>query len=189
MFSQWVKRPWSYCFGKPEGGCSTTPIAVKGLTGVTAISAGYEHTCARLGTGTVKCWGDNTGGELGNGTYTGPQMCLNGPCSSTPIVKGLTETTAVAVGEDQACALLSTGTAKCWGQNSYGELGNGTTTHSLVPVSVKGLTGATAIAAGDQQTCALLSTGTVKCWGDNTYGQLGNGTATSSPVPVAVTGL
>jgi alpha-tubulin suppressor-like RCC1 family protein len=78
---------------------------------------------------------------------------------------------------------------KCWGDNTFGQLGNGTLTNSSTPVQVNGITTATAVALGYGHTCALLSGGTVECWGWNILGQLGNGTATDSSVPVAVSGL
>ena len=81
------------------------------------------------------------------------------------------------------------GTITCWGNNDYGQVGNGTTTNSLTPVSMSGLNGVTQISAGGEDTCALLTGGTVKCWGYNGYGQLGNGTNTDSSTPVTVTGL
>jgi alpha-tubulin suppressor-like RCC1 family protein len=166
--------------------CSTTPVAVKGLTGATAIASGSGwHSCARLSTGTVKCWGDNEYGELGNGR-TGAKFD-----SSVPVfVEGLTGVTAVsALGSIHSCALLSTKMVKCWGDNSDGDLGNGTTVSSSVPVAVKDLTGVTSVSAGDIHNCALLSTKTVNCWGDNGSGDLGNGTRISSSIPVAVKDL
>ena len=165
---------------------STVPVSVTGLTGATAISTGNSHTCALLSGGTVKCWGYNYHGELGNGTTsTSPPYGSTVPVSVT----GLTGATAIAAGSAHTCALITGGTVKCWGGNGYGELGDGTTTDSTVPVSVTGLTGATAISTGDSHTCALLSGGTVQCWGWNNDGQLGNGTRYSATAPVSVTGL
>jgi alpha-tubulin suppressor-like RCC1 family protein len=185
--------------------CSTTPVVVPGLTGVTAIAVGWWQVCALLSTGTVECWGDNEFGELGDGTHTGgPEACTVGACSATPVaVSNLGGVTAIAGGWDHTCALLSGGTIECWGSNSAGQLGDGTSTGpqschsnddepcSTTPVAVSGLSGVSAVAAGEEQTCALLSGGTVECWGGTYDGELGNGTsgAMSQTTPVAVSGL
>jgi hypothetical protein len=87
------------------------------------------------------------------------------------------------------CALLSDSTAKCWGNNEAGQLGDGTTSTRSTPVSVSGLSKAIAIAAGWNHTCALLNNGTVKCWGHNDHGQLGDGTTANKRTPVSVLGL
>ena len=102
---------------------------------------------------------------------------------------GAATVTAVSAGNDQACALLSDTTVKCWGPNSRGQLGDGTHTWRLTAVAVRGLSGATAVSAGGQSSCALLADGTVRCWGDNEDGQLGDGTTTNRSTPVAVVGL
>jgi hypothetical protein len=95
----------------------------------------------------------------------------------------------ISAGGSHTCALAASGTIKCWGNNTSGQLGDGTTTNSSTPVTVSGITNATSISAGYHHTCALLAGGTIKCWGYNFYGQLGDGTTTNSSTPVAVTGI
>lgn len=82
---------------------------------------------------------------------------------------------AIAAGVNHTCALMANGNVRCWGQNRYGQLGNGVDFQesSKTPVDVKNLTNAVAIATGDYYTCAVRFNGTVKCWGANDYGQLG----------------
>lgn len=176
-------------------------IAVSHLTEATAIAAGEEHSLALLKNGTVVAWGGNSYGQLGDGTTGGPESCRYGPCSKKPVgVVGLSGVAAIAAGGDHSLALLNNGTVMAWGENTYGELGNGTTTMSDVPVAVKGLTGVVAIAAGEEHSLALLSNGTVMAWGDNAEGELGDGTSAGpelcapgpqacSTTPVAVKGL
>jgi alpha-tubulin suppressor-like RCC1 family protein len=94
-----------------------------------------------------------------------------------------------SLGAAHTCALLADGTAKCWGNNYDGQLGDGTNTNKNTPVTVSGLTNAVAIAGGAAHTCALLSDGTAKCWGNNYYGQLGDGTFIDKNTPVTVSGL
>jgi alpha-tubulin suppressor-like RCC1 family protein len=149
--------------------CSTTPVKVTGLSGVRALSASQGHTCALLSDGTVFCWGHNDAGQLG----IPPKVCSQiYPCSSTPVVvAGLSGVTAVATGGQHTCALLSDTTVRCWGDNTYGQLGdNAAQKNSLKPVTVvtasgAPLAGVTAISAGDAFSCALLSGGSVVCWG------------------------
>src|SRR6266403_1885905 len=164
---------------------ASTPVAVPGVGGAAAVSGGGYHTCARFPDGTLECWGRNDAGPLGDPATTTD-------VSRVPVrVTGITTATAVTAGIFDTCTLLQDGTVRCWGRNSEGQLGNGTTTSSSVPVTVSGITPA-ALAPGAEHSCALFRDGTVRCWGDNNFGQLGNGTApgTISSIPSApVTGI
>ena len=91
-------------------------------------------------------------------------------------VPGLTGVTAIAAGSLHSGVLLNDGAIRAWGDNAFGQHGQGKTTHRFTPVSVSGLTGVTAIAAGDEHSLALRDDGTVWGWGDNFYGELGTGT-------------
>lgn len=181
------------CWGDNYGGQlgdgttedSDTPVDVVGLSsGVTAIAAGELHTCALTSSGGVKCWGYNYSGQLGDGTWDDRY---------TPVdVVGLTTgVLAITAGEWHTCALMVGGGVKCWGNNNSGELGDGITTDSTIPVGVVGLSsGVTSIAGGYGFTCAVMSgTGGAKCWGGNDAGQLGDGTLIDRHTPIDVSGL
>ena len=125
------------------------------------ITAGYAHTCALRQTGTITCWGWNWSGQLGN------NQSGDDADSSVPVeVLGITDATQITAGGFHACALRQTGTITCWGNNEFGQLGNGQSgdnADSSVPVEVLGITDATQITAGDTRTCALRQTGTITC--------------------------
>src|ERR1700687_2758122 len=165
---------------------SSVPGPVNGLSsGVTAIGGGNYHTCALTTAGGVWCWGLNLFGRLGYGSME--DVWGGSPVSVTGLTSGVS---AIAVGLEHTCALTTAGAGLCWGRNREGQLGNGTTTNSSVPVSVTGLpSGVAAIAAGLYHTCALTTAGGVLCWGYNYSGELGNGATTNSSAPVPVTGL
>jgi hypothetical protein len=149
------------------------------LGNVTAIATGSSHSCALLSNGTVRCWGHNRDGQLGNGTTT------DFPAAA-PVVGLGGMAAAIAAGEFHTCALLRDGTVHCWGDNWYGQLGDGTTTDRTTPVAASGLRDVTAIAAGEDHTCALLRDGTARCWGYNEFGQLGNGESEYATMPSPV---
>lgn len=151
------------------------PTQVRDLTSVVSVSAGHKHACAVTAGGGVFCWGDNSAGQLAAAKDADIQICrLNSPCSQIPVpVSGLPGASAVAAGGEHTCALLKDGTARCWGANSYGQLGDGGTARSSAPVQVKGLSSAVAIAAGMYHSCAVISDGTVQCWGLNDFARLG----------------
>ncbi len=165
------------------------------LAGITAVATGQSHTCALDQGGYVWCWGTNAAGELGDGTTLtrsiAKRVCATGSgqdCTNGTLLSGVT---AIAVGESFSCALTTSGGAICWGYNVYGQIGDGTTTNRLLPVSVSGLSsGVTGLSAGNFHACAALTTGGVKCWGFNLDGELGDGTLISktSPVSVCATG-
>jgi alpha-tubulin suppressor-like RCC1 family protein len=161
----------------------STPVTVTGLPlNLAQIAAADDHTCALLTDGTVKCWGQNNKGQLGDGTTSD---------RSTPVaVSGLTDVAQIALGDAYTCALLNSGDVECWGLNAFGELGNGTTTDSKSPVFVTGIgPGVRAISAGDATTCAVLLSTQVSCWGDDGSGELGNGSVGGqSDTPVMVSG-
>jgi alpha-tubulin suppressor-like RCC1 family protein len=152
-----------------------------------AVVGGFLFSCGLHVGGTVKCWGDNEYGQLGDGTMVDS-------ASPTP-VSGLTGVTAITAGSYHACALLSDQTARCWGADYDGQLGDGRVLYpgppygSSVPVAVSSLRGVVAISAGGDFTCALLSDRTVACWGKNYTGELGDVTGANSPTPVAVPGV
>ena len=199
---------------------SRVTFTATGTLGFTAtrLSAGWLHTCAVTTGGAAYCWGDNSFGELGNGTTTGST-------APAPVSGGLTFTT-ISAGIDFTCGITTTQAAYCWGDNSGGKLGTGTTTSTTAPAAVSSNASFATISAGDIGACAVTTGGAVYCWGgsntapvlasgdltfvmvsasswencgvapggaaycwgDNSFGELGNGTTTGSAVPVAVSG-
>lgn len=144
-------------------------LAVSSPPNVIAISAGRRHTCALTDNGKVWCWGDGISGQLGIGPalqfweFPVEVRSVGGPA------------VGISAGSLHTCAVLNGGAAWCWGNNSFGQLGDGTTTNRFVPVDVFGLnSGVAAIDAGISHTCARVAVG-VQCWGTTALAPLGMG--------------
>jgi alpha-tubulin suppressor-like RCC1 family protein len=154
------------------------------LTGALAVTGGYDFSLALMSDHTLMAWGGNPYGQLGDATYTERDNPV--PVSSA---SGLTDVSQVSAGWEHAVAVKSDGTVWTWGQNGTGELGNGTTTMSNVPIQVSALNNVIAVSGGDCHTAALKADGTVWTWGCNDRGQLGDGTNVERHSPVQVSGL
>ena len=162
------------------------------LTGVTQISQGGYHGCARLTNGQARCWGDNEDGQLGTGTVF--------PTTRPVVVRrqggtALTGVVAIFAGVDTTCAQVTGGQVRCWGYDTSGQNGDGTIGSPdgrKVPTPVRNLTNTgnllnvTQLHMGGSHACVRLSNGEARCWGENGDGQLGNGGTTDKPVPVKV---
>ena len=155
-----------------------------------AVSAGYVHTCAVLDNGDLKCWGRNYHGQLGDGGNTD----TDAP-SSTAINLGTGRTAvAVAAFAFYTCAILDNGDLKCWGQDNFGQLGDGgsntnTNAPSSTAIDVGSGRTSVAVSAGSYHTCAILDNGDLKCWGQDAGGQLGDGGSfihTNAPSSTAI---
>ena len=178
---------WGLNTGRQLADGTTTsrplPVATGGITGVTAISVGANFTLARLSDGRVAAWGSPVSGRLGNGN-TG--LTPTWPVFAT----GITTAVAVEAGESHALAVLADGTARGWGTNGAGQVGDGTSgTDRTTPVVVSGLSALAAVSAGGSHSLAVKTDGTAWSWGSNQFGQLGTGNTTARTTPGAVTGV
>jgi alpha-tubulin suppressor-like RCC1 family protein len=198
---------WGYNYaGQLGNGTATTvpqpsPVAVAGGLRFAKVSAGFEHTCGVTTGGAAYCWGHSGYGQLGNGDRAGPESCnqLNAdPCSMTPaaVVGGLSFAT-VSAGGLHTCGVTTEGAAYCWGDNTYGQLGNGNRVGpencpfgacSAAPVAVVSGLSFAMVSAENLNTCGVTTGNAAYCWGYNFYGQLGDGTKTDRTSPVAVAG-
>jgi alpha-tubulin suppressor-like RCC1 family protein len=158
-----------------------SPVLVAGGLAFAAVNTGVFHTCGVTTAGAAYCWGRNILGELGDGDTVQRS-------SPTPVAGGLTFARLGRIGFYHTCGVTADGAAYCWGANSYGQLGDGTTTWEASPVQVKGGLTFADVSAGSYHTCGVTSRGAAYCWGANVVGQLGDGTFTQRTSPVAVAG-
>ncbi len=162
---------------------SAAPAVVPSIDPMKSIGLGANHTCGVTTTGTVWCWGDNTGHQLGDGKG----LATSGPTAVQ--AAGLTGIERVVGGAGHTCALEKSGRVDCWGVNDHGQAGTDSGGADVTaPTIVKGVSpvGAVSIAAGAGHTCAVLKGGVLVCWGDNSFGKLGAGTGPDASNPVEV---
>ena len=186
-----VQRPFSWgadYFGQLGDASALRPApsrlsatAVSGIGEALAVAAGGDHSLALLRDGTVRAWGVNTHGELGDGSLSDRYVPVP--------VTGLANVRAIAAGADHSLALTQAGRVYAWGHNLFGQLGTGTPASSTVPAAVSNLADVVAIAAGNGFSLALTRDGHVYGWGSNYFGQLGTGDTTDRSTPAAVSGL
>lgn len=157
---------------------SSTPVGVQGIGGTAIeVELGIQHACARLTNGSVKCWGRNHVGELGNGTTVD---------SHTAVTANIGSVSQISAGAEFACARRANGTTFCWGRNNEGQLGIGTSDFNVhpTPTQVSTVLDAVDLGSGWYHTCIRRATQGLRCWGRDDHGQIGNGTV----VPLQVVG-
>lgn len=170
--------------------CEATALPIPSISGGAAVGAGGSHTLALMNNGTIKAWGRNFDGELGNGMQT-TSGCF---CEMNIVdVLGMTNVLAVASGNISSHALKDDGTVWGWGGDNFGQLGDGNANLTgcfceLTPVQAVGLSGITAIAAGSFHVLALKNDSTVWTWGSNSNGQLGyvGGSSSATPTQISI---
>lgn len=177
----------TYCWGWQEQGqvgdgsfdyLVATPHEIPGAFDAVAIDAGYQHTCAVMSDGGVKCWGYDRFGQVGNGTAGSPNVPND--------VIGVENAIDVGTGAYFSCALIDDGTVKCWGHGYHYQLGNEQLIETdTATETARNIDGATAMAVGGEFVCVIVD-GKVKCWGRNDVGQLGRGTTNPDPGVAAV---
>jgi alpha-tubulin suppressor-like RCC1 family protein len=180
------------CWGSPPGdgiGSNTfSPAFVADLERYVMVTSGSYHVCGITTRSAVKCWGDNFGRKLGDLAF-GPHASAPRANAPRTALEG-TSFRWVTAGRNHTCAITTSGALKCWGNNGFGQLGNGTTlttgADAFQVADVDSSETYNFVSAGENNTCAVTSLGTLKCWGANTSTQIGDGTSTlrSSPTPI-----
>ncbi|NBO38609.1 tandem-95 repeat protein, partial [bacterium] len=194
-----------YCWGSSSSGqlgnnsTASTQSAVQvvlaggstALPFVRSIAAGGSHTCAALSynssyTAGIYCWGSNSNGQLGDSSTTNRNVATPVDTTNQGSTSSGTWFTQVVAGTSHSCALRNDGAVFCWGANSFGQLGDNSTTERTIPTAVNSLgagSGVVSLTAGHNHTCALKNDHSVHCWGKNEFGQLGDASTTQRLVP------
>ncbi|MFU8806044.1 MAG: RCC1 domain-containing protein, partial [Bradymonadaceae bacterium] len=160
------------CHSLNDSDCSPAPEFIR---------LGWNHSCMVLIDGTLRCWGANRSGQLGDGSTSNRSTAIRVPNFLTA--------TSLALGFEHTCVLLDDGEVHCWGYNNRGQLGDGSTANSPEALLVEGLPEIVNIAAGQSHTCAVTVDGELYCWGLNGAGQIGDGTTDERHEPTLVESL
>jgi alpha-tubulin suppressor-like RCC1 family protein len=176
------------CHGTP---CRKSPVQVAGGHTFVDFSVGFYHTCGVTGGGETYCWGRNSYGQLGNGSWADASTHV------PELVQGSGGYTRLALGGFHSCGVRPDGSSDCWGRDDFGQLGSGRTAAdsctgglpcSLVPRAVSGGLSFSALSAGFLQTCGVVTGVDAYCWGSNPDNVLGDGTTTTRTVPTRTIG-
>lgn len=167
------------CFLFTDDTIANSVVTVGGIPPGIDLAAGASFQCILAVDGGIRCVGTDSQGELGNGSNNGSN-----------VVNSIAGASAIAAGSTSACALGPEGRVRCWGANPRGELGIGNTVSQTEPtLDVIGLTGAVSVSGSRNHYCAITAQGRVRCWGRNTFGQLGDGTELDRSNAVEVLGV
>jgi alpha-tubulin suppressor-like RCC1 family protein len=164
------------CWGGGTGGfrgdgnatSASTKSSPTGISGVTMLSNAHgQHICVKLSDQSVKCWGYNDHGQVGDNT----QVDKNSPV----VIADLAGVIGISSANHTSCAIKADQTVLCWGWGSWNQLGNGSNADKFVPTAVPNVAGANQVSAGYTHTCVLLTDTSIQCWGRNQSGEIGNG--------------
>jgi hypothetical protein len=180
-----------FCWGNNSSGQlginsttdSHTPVQVPGLSGITQLALGWNHSCALRADGSVFCWGNNIYGQVGNGSFAN---------ALTPVKLPLTNIQQISSGSFTTCARRADGTVWCWGSDALGTVGDGTGAGTIgsggvnAPVQVMGLPPSASITLGTNAACSQGTDLSLECWGEAEFNEFGNGSTSNQFVPIPI---